>query len=215
MDIFLPIIKHLEDLGLDTAIENDSLLFQHNTASLIINVFNKSQGDQLIFQVDFVFTTQELNGENIIESFSSWGETEEDALAMACNSFLNSSFPLLLKTYLGIEHDGVSEETIKVKSIKWNLYISPALCIGEGSEDYISYLYTYLLSYLEQKETKLKKHWIRAFVASTSQKVITEVLFDNENWEELEDELKNGMQPNINDTYSSVRLAVSLVPIVH
>lgn len=157
-----------------------------------------------------------IDGEQIVERFAGMGQTKDSAAANAFGKFLLGSFHVILEA---LANHQCSETQAEVEewsqgTFNWTIYSGP-LISQQSTESALTKSYGSFLEKLKAlycETVAPGPHWIRVFLGAYDNAVLgSEVLLDNEPWEQAHELLRAHGWRYVSE-YQSVRHFILAIP---
>lgn len=204
--------------GLEAARVGDRLSVEHGRLQFEADTQIHAASDgSVTLSLEVRAFTDALPGGPILETFANNAATEALALSGAFSKFLLGSFHVLIESLTSHE---CAEEQAQVErwandGAAWDVYSGPLLTQSVGASTMATNYPDFMaaLTTMFQETAPIGSHWIRVFIASYHGSVqATEVLLDNEPWEEAHALLASREWTCTHD-YQSLRHFLLAIPV--
>ncbi|HEY1189971.1 MAG TPA: DUF6348 family protein [Gemmata sp.] len=153
----------------------------------------------------------------LVESFSDFGATAEEAVRNALFNFCQSSLHVMLSAFWNVHDDAqVLREAWTVHNRQWRATIGNFVRKATNGADVPipGELFATIGAAIRSHAFSQSAHWVRVYFANvTPSDRITEVLWDGEPWEECATAVRQLAWPAL-DFFYSCRLFLTLQPVV-
>jgi hypothetical protein len=206
--------------GLESVKQSNRISIEGGRLEFIADTFkHETSDDSVTLSLEVTASSPLLEGRSIVETFASNAATEDRALADTFYKFLLGSFHVLIEALTSHQCDEVQAELEHWtnRETTWDAYSGPLLTqspsastLAPAYPEFMAELTTLFLS-----QASRGPHWIRVFLASYHGRVqATEVLLDNEPWEEAH-ALLASRDWQCTEDYQSLRHFLLVLPTRH
>jgi len=206
LNSFLAEIFHKHNINCE--LKDKLLIFPQQRMTATARLFDRSSGSTVIVQLDIIL---EIGlGKEIIESCAGIGETIDAATNDAWKGFLRNSFHVLLSAFFTKDYDDqINLCEWNISGVEYDAFMGQISVRGQPDKFSMDWL-TQFEEIIKGQRLSSGTHWIRLYYAQSGWEIVnSEVLLDNEIWEEVAPLIQNLKYPKMEE-FLSARIFIVL-----